>query len=330
MKEQIHIIYEKDIEYLLAAMEILTPFQLNKKVRECYHEDFISEKKKHFPLLFEVYQSFSEKGTAISMMEFLLECDMKHFSLESYFSHIKSLEKEVFLSGFLGESPEKIREILSTENGVLDFYQSREKDFTSFLVVETLFHKTEWFIDTYYGFVKELSTPEAAAYLEKFAPVITEELQKLQTGVKTDGALGYAERIMEKTFYNRGPYEIYYFMPSIFMPFRCCRWYERNQFLIYDAFGGKDRESMQMAELLKIMADPTRYKILALLKEKKHLNGIELAENLKLSTSTISHHMSQLKNGGLIHEEPVGNTKYYSLNEVAIKNCIETLEKTFL
>ena len=59
-------------------------------------------------------------------------------------------------------------------------------------------------------------------------------------------------------------------------------------------------------------------------------NGIEIAEHMNLATSTVSHHMSQLRNSGLVHEEPAGNTKYYSLNTHCIKNCIETLEKTFL
>ena len=69
---------------------------------------------------------------------------------------------------------------------------------------------------------------------------------------------------------------------------------------------------------------------LVLLKEKKSMNGIEIADQMKLAPSTVSHHMTHLKNSGLVHEEPAGNTKYYSINVHCMKNCIETLEKTFL
>lgn len=85
-----------------------------------------------------------------------------------------------------------------------------------------------------------------------------------------------------------------------------------------------------ISEALKMLSDKTRYQILVLLKEKKSMNGIEIAEQMKLAPSTVSHHMTHLKNSGLVHEEPAGNTKYYSINTHCMKNCIETLEKTFL
>jgi DNA-binding transcriptional ArsR family regulator len=135
---------------------------------------------------------------------------------------------------------------------------------------------------------------------------------------------------MGKNFHNRGPFENFYFMPAIFMPIRGCRWFEQHQILIFDAVSLGQQDNRMIADALKMLSDKTRYQILVLLKAKKSMNGIEIAEQMKLATSTVSHHMTHLKNSGLIHEEPVGNTKYYSINRHSMKNCIETLEKTFL
>ena len=100
--------------------------------------------------------------------------------------------------------------------------------------------------------------------------------------------------------------------------------------MIFDAIRLGQLDNQMIAEALKMLSDKTRFQILKLLKANKSMNGIEIAEQMKLAPSTVSHHMNHLKKSGLVHEEPAGNTKYYSINIHCMKNCIETLEKTFL
>lgn len=333
MLEKLHsnayFVYEKDIEYILASMELLNGFGINPKIREVYDEAFVEQQKNEYPLLFELYDHIG-KGISIEILEFLMAFDMKEFSLELYFDYIKSLSKAEFLSCYLQKPIDVIEKALSSEEEQLLFYQTYKEELKSYFAVEILFQRTDWLIDAYYKFVCGLRTQKAETYLEKHKIEIQKWNVKLAEGLANEEPLLYSEGIMGKTFHNRGPYEKFFFMPSIFMPLMCVRWFENNQFLIFDAVRFGQKDNTMISDALKMMSDKTRYKILVLLKEKKSLNGIEIAEQMNLAASTVSHHMNQLKSSGLVHEEPAGNTKYYSLNTHCIKNCIETLEKTFL
>lgn len=73
--------YEKEIEYLLAAMELLVSFEVNPKIFEVYSREFIEEKKKNYQLLFEFFENM-QKEYCIEWLKFLLELDMEQVSLE--------------------------------------------------------------------------------------------------------------------------------------------------------------------------------------------------------------------------------------------------------
>ena len=333
MLEKLHsnayFMYIKDIEYILASTELLSGFGVNPKIREVYDEAFVEQQKNEYPLLFELYDHIG-KGFSIEILEFMMSFDMSDFTLEKYFSYVKSLSKAEFLSTFLQKPIDEIEKALSSEGEQIAFYQKYKEELQSYYAVEILFQKTEWLIEAYRKFVCGLQTQKAAKFLEKHDTEIQKWKVQLAEGLAAEEPLQYSESIMGKTFHNRGPYEKFLFMPSIFMPLTCVRWFEENQILIFDAVRFGQKDNTMISDALKMMSDKTRYKILVLLKEKKSLNGIEIAEHMNLATSTVSHHMSQLRSSGLVHEEPAGNTKYYSLNTHCIKNCIETLEKTFL
>lgn len=324
-----YFMYIKDIEYILAAMELLSGFGVNPKIREVYDEAFVEQQKNEYPLLFELYDHIG-KGFSIEILEFMMSFDMSEFTLEKYFEYVMTLDKEEFLSIFLQKPLDEVKQALHSEGEQLAFYQKYKEELKSYFAVEILFQKTEWLVESYYKFVCALRTQQADKFLEKHGIEIQKWHTQLVEGLAKVDPLLYSEEIMGKTFHNRGPYEKFYFMPAVFMPILCVRWFEENQILIFDAVRFGQKDNTMISDALKMMSDKTRYKILVLLKEKKSLNGIEIAEHMNLATSTVSHHMSQLRNSGLVHEEPAGNTKYYSLNTHCIKNCIETLEKTFL
>ena len=66
-------------------------------------------------------------------------------------------------------------------------------------------------------------------------------------------------------------------------------------------------------ETFKALSDPTRREILELLKKKKMSAG-EITACFNISNATISHHLSILKNAGLIDDEKCGKYIYYELN----------------
>ena len=324
-----YFMYIKDIEYILASIELLSGFGVNPKIREVYDEAFVEQLKNEYPLLFELYDNIG-KGFSIEILEFMMSFDMTDFTLEKYFEYVMTLSKAEFLSIFLQKPIDEIEQALCSDGEQLAFYQKYKEELQSYFAVEILFQKTEWLVETYYKFVAALRTQKAGMFLEKHDIEIQKWKAQLQEGLAKEDPLLYSEGIMGKSFYNRGPSKKFYFMPAVFMPIMCVRWFEENQILIFDAVRFGQKDNTMISDALKMMSDKTRYKILVLLKEKKSLNGIEIAEHMNLATSTVSHHMSQLRSSGLVHEEPAGNTKYYSLNTHCIKNCIETLEKTFL
>ena len=67
-----------------------------------------------------------------------------------------------------------------------------------------------------------------------------------------------------------------------------------------------------MALLFKMFADPTRIKILTVLKEGS-LNVCEISFILKMTHSAISHQLATLKMANLVKGEKVGKEVYYSL-----------------
>lgn len=69
----------------------------------------------------------------------------------------------------------------------------------------------------------------------------------------------------------------------------------------------------KIVEFHKALGDLTRVRIIALLKQG-HLSGQEIAGKLGLKPPTITHHMTKLREVGLIKERRDKNTIYFSLN----------------
>lgn len=68
-----------------------------------------------------------------------------------------------------------------------------------------------------------------------------------------------------------------------------------------------------MGDAFKALSDPTRRKILELLQEKS-LNAGEIADYFHITKPSISHHLTILKNSGLIVDERHGQNIVCSLD----------------
>jgi ArsR family transcriptional regulator len=79
------------------------------------------------------------------------------------------------------------------------------------------------------------------------------------------------------------------------------------------------------AKIIKAMAHPSRLFIIEELNKKEHCVG-ELTEMIGADASTVSKHLSVLKNAGLLTDEKRGNCIYYTLRCTCILdfiNCVE-------
>lgn len=74
----------------------------------------------------------------------------------------------------------------------------------------------------------------------------------------------------------------------------------------------KDQRYLYMAKVLKAMAHPARLLILDLLYEREHC-VCEFQEQIGSDMSTVSRHLSVLKNAGLISSHKVNNQVWYKL-----------------
>lgn len=88
-----------------------------------------------------------------------------------------------------------------------------------------------------------------------------------------------------------------------------------------------------LVDALKAIADPTRLKILHLLKQKGGCSigkGVglcarDIEEQIELSQPTISHHMAILKKAGLVDAEKHGLWMWYRRNEKSLKELAHTI-----
>jgi ArsR family transcriptional regulator len=81
-----------------------------------------------------------------------------------------------------------------------------------------------------------------------------------------------------------------------------------------------------IVKILRVVADPNRLRILLLLEEEE-LSVAELQEILAMGQSTISTHLSQLKQAGLVTDKRVGKNNLYRANHEKIAGALDELLK---
>ncbi|KXG73871.1 autorepressor SdpR family transcription factor [Thermotalea metallivorans] len=77
-----------------------------------------------------------------------------------------------------------------------------------------------------------------------------------------------------------------------------------------------------MNDIFKALADPTRRKILKMLREGD-LSAGEIADAFYISKPSISHHLNLLKQAGLVLSEKQGQNVYYSLNTTIFQEVMQ-------
>lgn len=80
-----------------------------------------------------------------------------------------------------------------------------------------------------------------------------------------------------------------------------------------------------LVDVLKVLADVSRLRILGLLAEREHAVD-ELARVLDLKAPTVSHHLKRLRDLDLVSVRPVGTQRFYALDQ----GTLQRLARTFL
>ncbi len=82
----------------------------------------------------------------------------------------------------------------------------------------------------------------------------------------------------------------------------------------------------ELIQCLKVMADPIRYAILDMLRERP-AHSYELLAGLSITQPTLSHHMKVLRESGLVTVIQEPRWKTYALNEIKLGTLIRQLEE---
>ena len=85
----------------------------------------------------------------------------------------------------------------------------------------------------------------------------------------------------------------------------------------------QDMTTQQLAELFKIMGDPTRLHIIRILLEGDMCVS-HLAEAMAMGQSAISHQLRVLRTANLVTYRKEGKTAYYRLADDHIKILLDT------
>ncbi|BCY19485.1 hypothetical protein hrd7_33340 (plasmid) [Leptolinea sp. HRD-7] len=84
-----------------------------------------------------------------------------------------------------------------------------------------------------------------------------------------------------------------------------------------------------LLEMLKALADDSRLTLIRVLHEQEH-TVTDLAGLLNLSEPTISHHLTKLRENGLVNLRMAGNQRFYRVNETGLerfKRLVNDIEK---
>ena len=88
-----------------------------------------------------------------------------------------------------------------------------------------------------------------------------------------------------------------------------------------DYMSDKQESLLKLAELFKILGDPTRLKIVELLLEIE-LCVNHIAETMGMGQSAISHQLRVLRQARLVTYRKEGKTAYYSLNDDHVEGLV--------
>ncbi len=83
-----------------------------------------------------------------------------------------------------------------------------------------------------------------------------------------------------------------------------------------------------MNQVYRALADPTRRKILKLLRERDLTAG-EIADHFEITKPSLSKHFNILREADLIHGDKEGTTIIYHLNLTVLEEALLSLMETF-
>ena len=328
-----------ELEPVWGAISLLSGETVHTLCTEIYGTEQIVAWKRKYNFLFEIYAVIT-KHFNVNMLDYLLEMPLENISLDSLQktvlaeSAVDFVWRQMSLDYFCKEANKETLEKAMTDDAALDEAYGWIADHCeSFLAFSAFVRQSRRFISEFFSLAKDMQTPELEAALEKQTSKIERMYQSVCQGAKTDDLLLFSQEMMGKTFRNRGPYSEFIFLPSYMIPLKACRFFDvegdHKRQILFLTLRQISRDREDKVKVLKAIADPTRYQILTILAQEGPMRGMDIAKKVSVATSTISHHMEQMRDCGLVTEEPVKNAKYYGLSKQSAKALLDEIASDF-
>lgn len=328
--------YIPDLEPIWGTLRLLMGPHTQTLCAEIYGQEQVASWTRKYQFLFETFQTMAQTP-ALCMMDFILDLELEGLTLERFRDAVLALPPQEFLWRQLDlehhpdAHPSVVEQALTDEDALDQMYGWVAQRGIPFLAFSAFCRQSRRFITQFFALAQELRTPALEQVLHRQDPQIQQLYQTICDGAKEGDYLSLSQTLMGKTFRNRGPYQQFLFLPSYLLPVKVCRYFHmsggQKRQLLFLSTREVQRSREDTIKALKAMADPTRYQILTILAQKGPLRGLDLAKEVSLAASTVSHHMEQMKECGLVTEEPVKNSKYYGLNKAAAQALLEGIAK---
>lgn len=334
LRDNCIVAYIPDLELIWGAIALLSGEDFHAISPQLYTPEQIGSWKHKYRFLCETFQTM-EKTPELCMMDFLLDMELEGLTLERFRDAILSLSPREFiwrqldLEQIPGAHPSVVEQALTQDDALDQVYGWVANRDIPFLAFSAFCRQSRRFITEFFALAQEMHTPALDQVLHLQQPSIQRLYQSICDSAKDGDCLALSQEMMGKTFRNRGPYAQFVFLPSYLLPMKACRYFpmtgEKKRQILFLSARNVERSREDTMKMLKAMADPTRYQILTILAQEGPLRGLDLAKKVSLAASTVSHHMEQMKETGLITEEPVKNSKYYGLNKAVAKTLLDDI-----
>lgn len=172
---------------------------------------------------------------------------------------------------------------------------------------ETVKHHVEWFTANY----KMTGMTEPLRFLSDNYPGITPKEPDVLYVVPSVTAADSAEYLMG---YTGKTVCDFFYTGVLSLPLR--------------QIAEKPFDEKELCRALRVLGDPSKFEILRQTAGKP-VYGLQLSKNLGISTATVSHHVSQLSEQGLIHEQREANRVYYRANTEQLLRLADQLNRIF-
>jgi DNA-binding transcriptional ArsR family regulator len=82
-------------------------------------------------------------------------------------------------------------------------------------------------------------------------------------------------------------------------------------------------EATRLAELFKLLGDPTRARILYALLEASEMCVCDISETVEVPESTVSHALRLLRTAGIVRNRRAGRMVHYSLDDAHVRRLLD-------